>query len=80
MTFPAYARLVNEKIIAELPDVTWKGRGRFATWTRGTETFVIDATDTKRWWVSFGRALVFDERQNVGSATVTAQNAIAHFT
>lgn len=80
MTFPAYVHLVRDKIQVAFPDATLAARGRVATFTRGTRSLTIDATDNRTWWVTFDRARVFDERHNVGSATVTAENAIAHFT
>jgi hypothetical protein len=80
MTFPAYARIVTQQIRLAYPDVAAAIAAHHATWRRGDLTMTIDARDPRRWWESFGRALVFDERHSVESAIVTAQNAVAHFT
>jgi membrane-bound inhibitor of C-type lysozyme len=80
MTFPAYVNLVTDKIRAVMPDVRRAAHGRRVTWSHGTQSLTVDASDDRTWWVKFDRALVYDERQNVESAIVTAQNAIAHFT
>ena len=63
-----------------LPDVRAFRSGKTITWSHGTQSLTVDASDNRTWWVRFDRALVYDERQNVESAIVTAQNAIAHFT
>ncbi len=80
MNFPAYVHLVTDKIREVMPDVARVAHGRCVTWSRGSQSLTVDASDSKTWWVRFDRALVYDERQNVESAIVMAQNAVAHFT
>jgi hypothetical protein len=79
MTFPAYVYLVTDKIREVFPDVTRDAHGRRCTWSHGSRSITVDASEGKIWWITFDRARVYDERHNVGSATATAQNAIAHF-
>jgi hypothetical protein len=80
MTFPAYVHLVSDKIREVMPDVSRAAHGRRVTWSRGLQSITVDASDNATWWMVFDRARVYDQRQNVESAIVTAQNAIAHFT
>lgn len=80
MPLRPWVELVTSEVRKRLPDVAAVRAGNTTTWSRGKLSIAVDASDPKTWWVTFDRARVFDERHDVESAIVTAQNAIAHFT